>query len=137
MARSRPCRTAKSMSRGFKASIADLRVRPFFAHGGTMSICEFIIGALNNEMGLQALDTEVTSAAGGWQCITPAGMALNANLTPRSPSRRRSATRVPQGQRPETRLPQRWWTISSFDPLNTSSRRSTNRRPNGSGPSHI
>ena len=59
---------------------ADLRVRPFFAHGGTTSIREFIIGALNNEMGLQALDPEVTSAAGGWQCVTPAGMALNGKL---------------------------------------------------------
>src|SRR5262249_35777526 len=33
----------------------DLRVRPFFAHGGTISIREFVVGALNNEMGLQAV----------------------------------------------------------------------------------
>jgi Di-haem oxidoreductase, putative peroxidase len=58
----------------------DLRVRPFFAHGGTMSIREFVIGALNNEMGLQALDPEVTSAAEGWHCVTPAGMTLNGKI---------------------------------------------------------
>ena len=59
---------------------ADLRVRPLFAHGGTMSIREFVIGALNAEMGFQALDPEVTSAAGGWHCVTPAGMTLNGKL---------------------------------------------------------
>ena len=31
---------------------ADLRVKPFFAHGGTISIREFVAGALNDEMGL-------------------------------------------------------------------------------------
>ena len=34
----------------------DLRVRPFFAHGGTISIREFVVGALHNEMGLEAVD---------------------------------------------------------------------------------
>src|SRR5437879_6600239 len=29
---------------------ADLRVRPFFAHGGKISIREFVVGALNDEM---------------------------------------------------------------------------------------
>src|SRR6185295_14365429 len=29
---------------------ADLRVRPFFAHGGTISIREFIVGAFKAEM---------------------------------------------------------------------------------------
>src|SRR5438093_1952339 len=32
----------------------DLRVRPFFAQGGTISIREFIVGALNAEMGIEA-----------------------------------------------------------------------------------
>ena len=35
---------------------ADLRVRPFFHQGGTVSIREFIIGAFKDEMGLQATD---------------------------------------------------------------------------------
>lgn len=34
----------------------DLRVRPFFAHGGTISIREFVVGAWNAEMGLQAVE---------------------------------------------------------------------------------
>ena len=32
----------------------DLRVRPFFAHGGKISIREFLVGAFNDEMGLQS-----------------------------------------------------------------------------------
>ena len=76
----------------------DLRVRPFFAHGGTMSIREFVIGALNNEMGLQALDPEVTSAAGGWHCITPAGMALNGKTDTVEVPPDADPTQVPQGQ---------------------------------------
>ncbi len=35
---------------------ADLRVRPFFHQGGTVSIREFVIGAFKDEMGLQAVD---------------------------------------------------------------------------------
>src|SRR5499427_8115102 len=38
----------------------DLRVRPFFAHGGTISIREFVVGALKNEMGLEAVDPDLT-----------------------------------------------------------------------------
>lgn len=41
----------------------DLRVRPFFAHGGTISIREFVIGALHNEMGLQAWDPEMAACS--------------------------------------------------------------------------
>jgi mono/diheme cytochrome c family protein len=56
----------------------DLRVRPFFAHGGTVSIREFVVGALNNEMGLQAVDPELYAAAhSGTRITTPAGMVLD------------------------------------------------------------
>jgi len=55
----------------------DLRVRPFFAHGGTISIREFVIGAFNDEMGLQALDPDVAKAAAGGRVVTPAGMTLD------------------------------------------------------------
>lgn len=34
----------------------DLRVRPFFHHGGTISIREFVMGAFKDEMGLEASD---------------------------------------------------------------------------------
>ena len=55
----------------------DLRVRPFFAHGGTTSIREFVVGAFNDEMGLQAVDPLLTAAASGARIVTPTGMALD------------------------------------------------------------
>lgn len=55
----------------------DLRVRPFFAHGGTISIREFVVGALNDEMGLQAFDPDLALAHGGGRVETPAGMILD------------------------------------------------------------
>ena len=59
----------------------DLRVRPFFAHGGTISIREFVVGALNNEMGMQAVDPELYAAAhSGTRITTPAGMVLDGSL---------------------------------------------------------
>jgi di-heme oxidoreductase (putative peroxidase) len=55
----------------------DLRVRPFFLHGDTISIREFLIGAFNAEMGLEAVDPELRAAAGGARFVTPSGMALD------------------------------------------------------------
>src|SRR5262245_44602618 len=52
---------------------ADLRVRPFFAHGGTISIREFVVGALQNEMSLQAADPEPLTPAHGSPLPEPAG----------------------------------------------------------------
>jgi hypothetical protein len=37
----------------------DLRVRPFFAEGGTISIREFVVGAFNAEMGLESPDLDL------------------------------------------------------------------------------
>lgn len=59
---------------------ADLRVRPFFHHGGTISIREFVVGALNNEMGLQAVAPDLTAASAGAHITTPAGMVLDGSL---------------------------------------------------------
>ena len=59
---------------------ADLRVRPFFHHGGTISIREFVVGALNAEMGLQAVDPDLTAASGGARITTPSGMVLDGSL---------------------------------------------------------
>jgi hypothetical protein len=56
---------------------ADLRVRPFFAHGGTISMREFIVGAWNAEMGLQAVDPELAAAHDGGVINTPSGMMLD------------------------------------------------------------
>jgi hypothetical protein len=58
----------------------DLRVRPFFAHGGTISIREFAVGAWNAEMGLQAVDPDLAAAALGGKVTTPAGMVLDGSL---------------------------------------------------------
>jgi hypothetical protein len=63
-----------------KGVAADLRVRPFFAHGGTMSIREFVVGALNDEMGLQAVDSELSATKAGGRMTTPAGMVLDGSL---------------------------------------------------------
>ena len=52
----------------------DLRVRPFFAQGGTISIREFLVGAAKNEMGLQAVDPDLYTASNGGVFTTPAGM---------------------------------------------------------------
>jgi mono/diheme cytochrome c family protein len=59
---------------------ADLRVKPFFAHGGTISIREFVIGAWNDEMGLQAVDPDTLAASNGATVTTPSGMVLNGAL---------------------------------------------------------
>jgi hypothetical protein len=59
---------------------ADLRVRPFFAHGETISIREFVVGAWNAEMGMQPVDPELTQAAAGARITTPAGMVLDGSL---------------------------------------------------------
>ena len=55
----------------------DLRVRPFFAQGGTMSIREFVVGAFAAEMGLQSPDPDVLAASQGAIVTTPSGMVLD------------------------------------------------------------
>jgi hypothetical protein len=65
---------------GVRGVNADLRVRPFFAHGGTTSIREFVVGAFNDEMGLQAVDPLTAHAAAGERVVTPTGMVLDGAL---------------------------------------------------------
>lgn len=56
----------------------DLRVKPFFAEGSTISIREFIVGAMHNEMGLEASsDPDLLAASAGGRVVTPAGMVLD------------------------------------------------------------
>ena len=59
---------------------ADLRVKPFFHHGGTISIREFVVGALNDEMGMQAVDPDLVAAHNGGRIETPAGMILDGSI---------------------------------------------------------
>jgi di-heme oxidoreductase (putative peroxidase) len=57
---------------------SDLRVKPFFAEGSTISIREFVAGALHNEMGLEASsDPDLLTASAGGRVVTPAGMVLD------------------------------------------------------------
>jgi hypothetical protein len=62
---------------GVRGVDPDLRVRPFFAHGGTISIREFVVGAFNDEMGLQAFDALLIAANAGGRVVTPSGMVLD------------------------------------------------------------
>jgi len=58
----------------------DLRVRPFFAQGGTISIREFLVGAFNAEQGLESYDEDTFAASAGATVVTPAGMTLNGSI---------------------------------------------------------
>jgi CxxC motif-containing protein (DUF1111 family) len=56
----------------------DLRVKPFFAEGSTISIREFVVGALHAEMGLEASsDPDLVTASAGGRVVTPSGMVLD------------------------------------------------------------
>lgn len=65
---------------GVQGVNTDLRVRPFFLQGGTISIREFAAGAFDAEMGLQPVDPDLTSAAAGNRVVTPSGMVLDGDL---------------------------------------------------------
>jgi len=58
----------------------DLRVRPFFAEGSTVSMREFAVGAFNAEMGIQITDPIIDTAADGGFVVTPAGMVLDGSI---------------------------------------------------------
>jgi hypothetical protein len=58
----------------------DLRVKPFFAQGGTFNIRQFVIGAFNDEMGMPSPDPVLTAASQGQRVVTPSGMVLDGSL---------------------------------------------------------
>ena len=66
--------------------------RPFFAHGGAFSIRDFVVGALQNEMGMQAVDLDLAQAAAGRRIVTPAGMILDGSLDKLDPPPAADAT---------------------------------------------
>ena len=59
---------------------ADLRVRPFFLQGGTISMREFLVGAFQAEMGLQPVDPDLARAQSGQRVVTPSGMVLDGRI---------------------------------------------------------
>jgi hypothetical protein len=64
----------------------DLRVKPFFAEGSAFSIRQFIVGALHNEMGLEAsADPDILAASEGFRVTTPSGMVLDGSQDAISP----------------------------------------------------
>jgi hypothetical protein len=65
---------------GVRGVNPDLRVRPFFAEGGTISMREFLVGAFNAEMGIDAVDPLLEQAANGARIVTPSGMVLDGRL---------------------------------------------------------
>jgi hypothetical protein len=64
---------------------ADLRVKPFFAEGSTISMREFIVGALHKEMGIEVNDPDLAAASAGQKITTPAGMVLDGTQDKISP----------------------------------------------------
>jgi hypothetical protein len=54
----------------------DLRIRPFFHHGGTISIREFINGAFKDGMGLQSTDSVLCTVADGNSMTSPSGFVF-------------------------------------------------------------
>ncbi|HYP26900.1 MAG TPA: di-heme oxidoredictase family protein [Blastocatellia bacterium] len=65
---------------GVRGVNPDLRVRPFFLQGGTISIREFAVGAFDAEMGLQPVDPDLTRAKAGNRVVTPSGMVLDGRI---------------------------------------------------------
>lgn len=64
----------------------DLRIKPFFAEGSTISIREFVVGALHKEMGLEAsADPDLLAASKGGRVVTPSGMVLDGSKDTISP----------------------------------------------------
>jgi CxxC motif-containing protein (DUF1111 family) len=58
----------------------DLRVRPFFLHGGTISIREFAVGAFKAEMGISSAGDLDLAAAQFGRVVTPSGMVLDGRV---------------------------------------------------------
>jgi mono/diheme cytochrome c family protein len=64
----------------------DLRVKPFFAEGSTISMREFIVGALHGEMGMEdSSDPDLLTASAGGRVVTPSGMVLDGSKDKISP----------------------------------------------------
>ena len=59
---------------------SDLRVKPFFAEGSTISIREFVVTAMHRELGLEINDPDLAKASTGERVVSPAGMVLDGRL---------------------------------------------------------
>jgi hypothetical protein len=84
----------------------DLRVRPYFAHGGAYSIRDFVVGALQNEMGMQAVDPDLAQAAAGRRVVTPAGMVLDGSMDQLDPPPAAAPSDDPDGDSVVNEVPE-------------------------------
>jgi hypothetical protein len=84
---------------------SDLRVRPFFHQGGTISIREFVVGALNAEMGLQAVDPDLAKTSAGERITTPSGMVLDGAVDTTEAPPTADPTADPDGDRIVNEIP--------------------------------
>src|SRR5262245_30510662 len=84
---------------------ADLRVRPLFLHGGTISIREFLVGAWNAEMGLEAPDPDMRNARAGNRIVTPSGMVLDGDKDSIEAPPANSTTEDPDGDGVRNEIP--------------------------------
>jgi di-heme oxidoreductase (putative peroxidase) len=91
---------------GVRGVNADLRVRPFFAQGDTTSIREFVVGAFNDEMGLQAVDAITIAGANRQRVVTPTGMVLDGTIDQVKRAPPNSAQEDPDGDGVVNELPQ-------------------------------
>ena len=103
----------------------DLRVRPFFAHGGTISIREFVVGAFKAEMGLAGRRSRSGRRAVRRRGRPPAGMVLD-GVTDTIESRRRSRRATIGTRRNSERRSSIIWSSTCST---TSSRDSASRPP--------
>ena len=83
-----PVPTARSTPRSVEGVDPDLRVRPFFAQGGTISIREFLVGAFNAEMGLESPDPDLLARPRPARSVDDA-RGHGARRARKTPSRRR------------------------------------------------
>ena len=77
----RAIRTAASTLSGVEASIPTCGCGRSSRHGGTISIREFVVGALHNEMGLASRrPADLSRRRAAARVVTPAGMVLDGAL---------------------------------------------------------
>ena len=77
----RPSRRHRRHVGGRRASTPICACGRFFAHGGTISIREFVVGAFSAEMGLQAVDPDLVAGRSRRPDVTtPSGMVLDGSL---------------------------------------------------------
>jgi hypothetical protein len=82
---------------GVRGVDPDLRIKPFFAQGGSFSIRQFAVGALADEMGLESPDPDLVAAANGARVVTPSGMVLDGALDPLTAPRATDPLADPDG----------------------------------------